>query len=126
LSETNVTDSGWKLAAAGTAAGTAAAAAAAAAADGVDPEATAPPVSSPTATIPAATSPALTTLDIDRHDPFALITTRIRCKCEPIADPGWAGLPIWPRKCPATLDVLSRSMRKTAKSGLGGVVGAQK
>jgi hypothetical protein len=102
LSETNVTDSGWKLAAAGTAAGTAAAAAA------------------------AATSPALTTLDIDRHDPFALITTRIRCKCEPIADPGWAGLPIWPRKCPATLDVLSRSMRKTAKSGLGGVVGAQK
>jgi hypothetical protein len=88
LSETKVTDSGSKLAAAGAAAGTAAGA------TGVDPEATAPPVTSPAATIPAATSPALTILDIDRHDLFALMTMRIRRNYEPIADPEWPGLPI--------------------------------
>jgi hypothetical protein len=85
LSETKVTDSGSNLAAAATLAAAPA-----------DADATAPPVASPATTIVAA-NPALIILDIDRHELFVLITTRIRCEYEPIADPGWPDLPIRPR-----------------------------
>jgi hypothetical protein len=119
LSETKVTDSGLKLAAApkaGAGAGAGAAVDASAGADSTaDPAATAPPVASPAAIMPAATSPALTTLDIDRDDTFALMTTRIRRKYDSIADPGWPALPIGLRTRPPVA-VWSNRPRKTRAS----------
>jgi hypothetical protein len=109
LNETKVTEIGSKLAAV-----TAGAAASAGAGARADPEATAPPVASPPATSPTASSPAHTNLDLDHHDPFAFITTRIRWDYEPIADPEWPDLPNRADRAPGRGRYASRLARPLA------------
>jgi hypothetical protein len=112
LSETKVTDSGSKLAAAGAAAGAGA-------------DATASPLANPITAKTPATSPAHTAIDIDidRHDLIAFMWTRIRRSQGPIADPGWPDLPIRPGNRGSAKPSGPSGIRKTIRRALRTDVG---